>query len=88
MHLHIATTEGNMGRDLMKMNKTLYNRTEAVARALATKTNVPDTCQLVTRTWVGAPSAGDFDGDGAADAEDGWKREPAAYKHFDLVFQL
>jgi hypothetical protein len=65
------------------MNTTTYNRTEAAARARATKTNVPDSCQLTTREWVGAPSAGDFDGDGSADAEDGWKREPAAYKHFD-----
>lgn len=62
---------------------TLFTRAQAVARSLAQKTNVPDTCQLVTRTWLGAPSAGDFDGDGAADAEDGWKREPASARHTD-----
>lgn len=58
-----------------------YDRAQAVARALASKTNVPNTCQLWTRTMFGVPSVGDFDGDGAADAEDGWKSEPAKYRH-------
>lgn len=65
----------------MTITTTPYDRAEVVARALASKTNVPDTCQLWTRTVCGAPSAGDYDGDGAADAEDGWKSEPAKYKH-------
>lgn len=30
-------------------------------------------CLLRTRGCFGAPSIGDFDGDGSADAEDGWK---------------
>lgn len=59
------------------------NREEAVQAALADKTNTPRYCQLVTRTWFDAPSAGDVDGDGAADAEDGWKREPANARRFD-----
>lgn len=59
------------------------NREEAVQAALATTRNVPRTCQLVTRGWFAAPSVGDFDGDGAADAEDGWKHEPAWAKHTD-----
>ena len=56
---------------------------QAVAIALLTKTNVPGYCQLVTRTWLDAPSAGDVDGDGAADAEDGWKREPLSARRYD-----
>lgn len=59
----------------------VFNREEVVRRALASHTNTPDTCQLWTRTIIGVASAGDFDGDGAADAEDGWKLEPARAKH-------
>lgn len=59
------------------------NREEAVAAALADKTNVPRYCQLETRLWFDAPSAGDVDGDGAADAEDGWKREPVSARRYD-----
>lgn len=62
---------------------SLRNREEAVQAALKTTTNTPRYCQLVTRTWFNAPSAGDFDGDGAADAEDGWKREPTSARRFD-----
>jgi len=54
---------------------------EAAKNALARTRNIPDTCQIVTRGYYGAPSVGDFDGDGSADAEDGWKREPANFKH-------
>jgi hypothetical protein len=61
----------------------MRNREEAARAAEADKLNTPGFCQLVTRTWLDAPSAGDFDGDGAADAEDGWKREPANAKRFD-----
>ncbi|HMT68904.1 MAG TPA: hypothetical protein PKD16_02015 [Saprospiraceae bacterium] len=59
------------------------NRAEAVEAALRTTRNVPNTCQLVTRGWFNAPSVGDFDGDGAADAEDGWKSEPVSARHSD-----
>lgn len=59
------------------------DRDEAVRQALAQRTNTPDTCQMVTRTWCGVPSAGDYDGDGSADAEDGWKSEPVKYRHTD-----
>ncbi len=59
------------------------NREEAAKLAESTNFNVPDTCQLTTRTWLDAPSVGDFDGDGAADAEDGWKSEPSDAKRFD-----
>lgn len=57
------------------------NREEAAKLAESTQFNVPNTCQLVTRTWFDAPSVGDFDGDGAADAEDGWKSEPVSARH-------
>lgn len=61
----------------------VLNREEAAQAAERKKTNVPGTCQLVTRGYFAAPSVGDFDGDGAADAEDGWKSEPASAKHTD-----
>lgn len=63
------------------MNTAPYDRDDAVIRALAAKNNVPNTCQLWTRLVFGVPSVGDVDGDGASDAEDGWKSEPAKYKH-------
>lgn len=56
---------------------------EAVAAALAQKANVPDTCQLTVRTWLDAPSAGDRDRDGDADAYDGWLSEPTTARHYD-----
>lgn len=56
---------------------------QALAAALLTKYNVPGYCQFVTRSWLDAPSAGDFDADGASDAEDGWKKEPASARRFD-----
>lgn len=65
----------------MTIPTTPYDRAQAVERAKASKTNVPNTCQLWTRTMFGAPSSGDYDGDGASDAEDGWKSEPAKYRH-------
>lgn len=61
----------------------VLNREEAALAAERTTTNVPNTCQLVTRGWFGAPSVGDFDGDGAADAEDGWKSEPLSARRSD-----
>jgi hypothetical protein len=60
---------------------TMRNREEAAQAAEATVTNTPDACQAQTRAWFDAPSVGDYDGDGAADAEDGWKSEPSEYKH-------
>jgi len=59
----------------------MRNREEAAQVAEAAVTNMPGYCQLTVRQWFDAPSAGDFDGDGAADAEDGWKIEPKEYKH-------
>lgn len=62
---------------------TVRSRESAVRHALASHTNVPGTCQLWTRTQFDAPSAGDQDRDGDADAVDGWKSEPASKKHKD-----
>jgi hypothetical protein len=59
----------------------VYDREQAAKRAEAATTNVPDTCQLWTRSMFGVPSVGDFDGDGAADAEDGWKSELTQHRH-------
>jgi hypothetical protein len=61
----------------------VFSREQAVQRALAARTNSPGTCQLWTRGILGAPSVGDFDGDGDADAVDGWKREPLSARHTD-----
>lgn len=61
----------------------MRNREEAAKVAEADKTNTPGMCQYQTREWLGAPSAGDHDGDGAADAEDGWKREPVSARRYD-----
>lgn len=62
---------------------TILNREEAAQAAERKTSNVVNTCQLVTRGYYGAPSVGDFDGDGAADAEDGWKSEPPKHRHGD-----
>lgn len=59
----------------------MYNREEAAKRAEASKTNTVSYCQLWTRTQFGAPSAGDRDHDGDADAVDGWKSEPVSKRH-------
>ena len=56
-------------------------RSEAAKRAEAATHNVPGTCQLWTRTQYLAPSAGDQDRDGDADAVDGWQSEPASARH-------
>lgn len=61
---------------------TIRNREEAAKAALASQTNVVGTCQLWTRTQFGAPSAGDRDRDGDADAVDGWLSEPTSAKHY------
>lgn len=58
------------------------NREEAAQAAENDQTNVVGTCQLATRTWHDAPSAGDRDGDKDADAVDGWLSEPTATKHY------
>jgi len=61
----------------------MKSRKEAVERANNARVNTPDTCQMWTRQIYDAPSVGDVDGDKAADAEDGWKSEPAEFKHTD-----
>lgn len=60
---------------------TICNRRQAVRRARASVSNIPGTCQLWTRTIFGADSAGDRDGDGDADAVDGWNSEPVSARH-------
>lgn len=61
----------------------VYNREEAAKRAEASRTNVRGMCQQWTRDIFGAPSVGDVDRDGDADAVDGWKSEPVAKRHTD-----
>lgn len=59
----------------------VHNREQAAQSAEKSNTNVPGTCQLWTRNRFLAPSAGDRDGDGDADAVDGWKSEPVSARH-------
>lgn len=59
------------------------SREQAAKLAEKSIKNTPGTCQLWTRTQFGAPSAGDRDRDGDADAVDGWKSEPEASRHSD-----
>lgn len=61
----------------------MRNREQAAQIAEATHHNIVNTCQLTVRNWLDAPSAGDLDKDGAADAEDGWKSEPVSARHYD-----
>lgn len=59
----------------------VYNREQVVQRANASTTNEPNQCQAWTRGIVGVPAVGDYDGDKRADAEDGWRSEPAKWRH-------
>jgi hypothetical protein len=60
---------------------TIRTSSKAIEAAKGQTRNVPGTCQLNVRTWFNAPSAGDQDGDGDADAVDGWKSEPLKARH-------
>lgn len=55
-------------------------RQQAVASALASTTNTPRYCARWTRERFGVGALGDFDGDGAADAEDMWKAAKIRYQ--------
>lgn len=59
----------------------IRTRKQAMTFARAQTRNNPGTCQLNVRTWFNAPSAGDQDGDGDADAVDGWLSEPQWARH-------
>lgn len=60
---------------------TINTSKQALVEAEGTTQNVPGECQRVTRGWFNAPSAGDQDGDGDADAKDGWLSEPLRARH-------
>lgn len=60
---------------------TINTRNQAKAEARGTTHNEKGFCQQVTRGWFNAPSAGDRDGDGDADAKDGWLSEPLHARH-------
>lgn len=51
----------------------VYTRSQVVARANASLSYPTRMCMQWTRMMVGMGAIGDFDGDRAADAEDGWK---------------
>lgn len=61
---------------------TIRSRTEAVEAAKKQTTNSPGMCQQVTRLWFNAPSVGDVDRDGDADAVDGWLSEPNSARRY------
>ena len=50
-----------------------YTDEQIAQRAEASRTNDPDHCFQWSRTMAGLPAVGDYDGDGSADAEDGYK---------------
>lgn len=54
-------------------------REQGLAAALAKTTNDPGMCAATVRTFFGLGPLGDYDGDGAADAEDMWRA--AQIKH-------
>lgn len=60
---------------------TVRTSQEAIDAALAQHHNVIGTCQKTVHEWFNAPSVGDVDHDGDADAVDGWESEPKAYRH-------
>jgi hypothetical protein len=62
---------------------TIKNREQAAQAAEASRTNRVGFCQGWTRDLYGAPSAGDVDHDGDADAVDGWLSEPHGARHLD-----
>lgn len=62
---------------------TIRNNLEALASANASTSNVPGTCQKWTRDRYLAPSAGDQNNDGDADANDGWQLEPDWARRYD-----
>lgn len=56
----------------------VYSNKRALANARKQRSNIVGTCQLSTRNWYGAQSAGDQDRDGDSDANDGWLSEPVS----------
>jgi hypothetical protein len=60
---------------------TIRTSSEAIHASLQQHTNVVGTCQKTVHEWFDAPSVGDVDHDGDADAVDGWESEPKAYRH-------
>jgi len=50
---------------------TIRTSNQAIEAALKDTKNKPGTCQMTVRNWFNAPSAGDRDGDGDAEAVDG-----------------
>lgn len=61
----------------------MYTRKEAAQRARESvgRPNVIGMCQAFTRGIFGQDAVGDVDGDGDADAVDGWKSEPLSARH-------
>jgi CW_7 repeat len=61
----------------------LTSASMAAVKAEASERNNPGMCQAWTRGMYNAPSVGDVDKDGDADAVDGWKKEPEWARHSD-----
>lgn len=62
---------------------TINTSKQAITVACGQTRNQPGTCQLNVHDWFNAPSVGDQDNDGDADAVDGWESEPKAYRYTD-----
>ena len=64
------------------MNKTPNDAVEACKRQSAHGPAYPEGyCAKAVREMLGAPSSGDVDHDGDADAMDAWEKVPAAHRH-------
>jgi len=59
---------------------TIRTSKEAIQVACNQTANAVGSCQANVRGWFNAPSAGDQDHDGDADAVDGWESEPKEYR--------
>ena len=59
----------------------IANREQAARRAEASQSASVGMCQAWTRGIYGAPSVGDVDRDGDADAVDGWRAESPEHRH-------
>lgn len=55
-------------------------REQGLAAALAQTSNVPRMCAATVRGFFGLSALGDYDGDGAADAEDMWRAAQSKHR--------
>jgi len=59
---------------------TINTSADAIHEACNQVSNRVGACQFYVHEWFNAPSVGDVDHDGDADAVDGWESEPKEYR--------